>query len=233
MLTAAAAGGAGEVPRAADVLRADHHRPGGAGLHPLGLPRGGRGPSPQEQPVQGGCRGGTRWLGHGVEAATAWGTGGVHPPAWGMGRGHPPAWGDEVGGTYCWGRGVPGATGKGVWAPGSLGWGHPDSWGFMEGGYSSSAWSYWVGGIRVSGSSGCSWGLIPKYLNTLKGSVDALGGCRGVTLVPALWVPWVGARVSPQSQLRDCSGWGLGGPGSMGAIGAPGECRGVLALWVP
>uniref|UniRef100_A0A8U7NU87 Uncharacterized protein n=1 Tax=Corvus moneduloides TaxID=1196302 RepID=A0A8U7NU87_CORMO len=44
--------GAGEVPRAAHVLRAHHHRPGRAGLHPLGLPRGGRGPPPQEQPVQ-------------------------------------------------------------------------------------------------------------------------------------------------------------------------------------
>ena len=43
----------GEVPRPADVLRADHHRPGRAGLHRVGLPGGGRGPPAQKQPVQG------------------------------------------------------------------------------------------------------------------------------------------------------------------------------------
>lgn len=32
---------AGQVPRAADLLRADHHRPGGAGLYRVGLPGGG------------------------------------------------------------------------------------------------------------------------------------------------------------------------------------------------
>ena len=42
-----------EVPRAADFLRADHHRPGRAWLHRVGLPSGGRGPQAQEQPVQG------------------------------------------------------------------------------------------------------------------------------------------------------------------------------------
>lgn len=42
-----------QVPRPADLLRADHHRHGDPGLHRLGLPGGGRGPQTEEQPVQG------------------------------------------------------------------------------------------------------------------------------------------------------------------------------------
>lgn len=42
-----------QVPRAADVVRADHHRHGRPGFYRLGVPGGGRGPQAEEQPVQG------------------------------------------------------------------------------------------------------------------------------------------------------------------------------------
>lgn len=42
-----------QIPRAADLLRVGDHRPDGAQVHRLGLSGGGRGPPPQEQPVQG------------------------------------------------------------------------------------------------------------------------------------------------------------------------------------
>lgn len=42
-----------QVPRSADVVRADHHRHGRPGFYRLGVPGGGRGPQAEEQPVQG------------------------------------------------------------------------------------------------------------------------------------------------------------------------------------